>query len=184
VAEANARLAASRSARRVRLIPAAEAVAALADRAGQPGGLAGITGRSIGETLRTLFIDDVHLTPLGTYYTALISHHALNGPHAEARWSPGIDPVAARSLQQFAREFMQNWRERPLAREVCRGYLATSYLPQYLAYVRDTQWRQQGLVRAYLRWLRHLVRWRLLLRSGSPRNPFHHDDLVARTSTT
>ncbi|MET0249975.1 MAG: hypothetical protein ABW164_09635 [Sphingobium sp.] len=165
-------LAASGDGRQVQIIPAAEALAALVEQAVSERGAAfGATGSR--NAMRLFFTDDVHLTDLGVYYVALISYAVLRGRFPETPWAPGIDADRARAVQDSARQFIAGWSQpRALTSAECSAYLADQFTPLYLGYVRDTQWRQEGWVRARYKWARYSIEWPALLRSDSARNPF------------
>lgn len=171
----NDRLAEKGRTRPVRLIPAAQALAALVERAASEEGVAGLSAATPRATMERLFADDVHLTHLGNYYVALISHIALYGSLPSDPWvAPDLDPDQASALQRFARDFMVRWHRQQAKVEIdCPRYLADEFAGVYLAYVRDTKWRQDdGRLRAYYKWARFSRAWPKILRGEGPENPF------------
>lgn len=167
--------AASGDVQQVRIIPAAEALAALVEQiVSEDGAAFGATGSR--DAMRLFFTDDVHLTELGIYYVALVSYAVLHGRVPETPWAPGIDAGKARAIQDSARRFIAGWRQpRVMTAAECSAYLADQFVPLYLGYVRDTKWRQEGWARARYKWARYSIEWPILLRSDSPRNPFRDD---------
>ena len=130
-------------------------------------------------TMERLFADDVHLTNLGNYYIALISHVALYGSLPADPWTAAdLDPEQAGALQHFARDFMTRWRQQQARVPIdCPQYLADDFAATYLAYVRDTKWRaDDGRLRAYYKWARFSRSWPKLLRGDGPDNPFRRGD--------
>lgn len=159
--------------RKIRLIPAAEGLAAMVKQAVSNKGLPGVTKGTPRATMERLFTDDVHLTELGNYYVALVSFIALYGKLPDEPWSGPVEPEAAKALQGFAREFMAEWQHTHTAVPIqCARFLADEFAPIYLGYVRDTQWREAGKMRAYYKWERFSIEWPRLLRSDSQNNPF------------
>jgi hypothetical protein len=170
----NDRLAAKGRTRPVRLIPAAPALAALVAQAVSKEGVPGLSAATPRATMERLFTDDVHLTELGNYYIALISHVALYGELPAAPWGSDIDPALAGELQIFARRFMAQWRQEQARVPInCSQYLADQFTGTYLSYVRDAQWRKaDGRLRAHYKWARFSIEWPRQLRSDRPDNPF------------
>jgi len=165
--------------RPVRLIPAAQALAALVEQAASETGVSGLSAATTRVTMERLFADDVHLTHLGNYYIALISHIALYGSLPSDPWvADDLDPEQARALQQFARDFMGRWRQQQAKVAIdCPRYLADEFAGIYLAYVRDTKWRQDdGRLRAYYKWARFSRAWPKILRGDGADNPFRRGE--------
>jgi len=175
----NDRLAEKGRTRPVRLIPAAQALAALVEQAASTEGIEGLSGATTRATMERLFVDDVHLTDTGNYYIALISHIALYGSLPADPWTAaGLDPEQAGALQRFARDFMAQWRRQQAKVPIdCPRYLADEFAGTYLAYVRDTKWREdEGRLRAWYKWARFSRAWPKLLRGDGPDNPFRQAD--------
>lgn len=173
VAQINATIAARDGQGRVTLIPAAEGLAALVEQAMGPQGVAGITGATRRDTMAALFTDDVHLTETGTYYIALLTHLVLHGDLPPTVWRPDIPPATAAALQDFAVGFLgRATAGQPPTTTGCADDLSAHYVPVYLAYLRDTRWRDEGWLRAQVKWARFSVVWPRLLRSVSSDNPF------------
>jgi hypothetical protein len=88
---------------RVVYLPAALALADLIEQATQGAGVAGITGGSVRQTVDRLVSDDVHLTPLGVYYMALVNYASVYRRSPVGAWAPaGVTPTQAQSLQRVA----------------------------------------------------------------------------------
>jgi hypothetical protein len=156
----NRRLAARGSRRHVVLIPAAEGLAALVEHALGKDGVAGITADTPGGTIASLFADDVHLTKTGNYFVALLTHVVLYGALPRKAWAPDLDPVAAEALQDFAVAFLARWRlDQSFAQIDCTDYLSEQFVGIYLSYMRDTRWRNEGWLWAYLKWARFSIEW-------------------------
>lgn len=177
----NDRLAEKGRTRPVRLIPAAQALAALVEQAASEEGVRGLSAGQTRATMERLFVDDVHLTNLGNYYIALISHIALHGSLPAHPWvAADLNPEQARALQQFARDFMTRWHQQQAMVAIdCPRYLADEFAGIYLAYVRDTKWRQDdGRLRAYYKWARFSRAWPKILRGDGTDNPFRRGETV------
>jgi hypothetical protein len=159
VDRSNASIAAQGRADRIEFLPAAALLAALIERVTQ-GGVAGVS-------VALLIRDNVHLTPLGSYFMALVVHATLfERSPAGAAVPEGVDAVTARVLQGLAWELVQQERARrqslsqPACRERTQAFVAT-----YAAYVRDVVYRPQlGPWRAWWLWAKHRVQWHWALR--------------------
>jgi len=158
---------------RVTLIPAADALATLVEEA-LAGRVPWISGERASDTLRKIFIDDVHLTPAGTYFTALVTHGVMQGGLAHDLWTPAtLDGGTGAALQDVARAYLATRGELVRTDErACRAYLAERFVPAYLHYVRDARWRREGTLHAYLKWIRFRLAWPHLLQSDRPDNPW------------
>ncbi len=156
-------------------LPAASALAALVERATSREGVTGLSCGSTRETLRRLFSDDVHLTPLGSYFMALVTYGAVLGRSSVGAEAPMAVPVdTARALQQFASEFMAADQDRaaswPIER--VRQYLLHDFNGLYWGYVRDVYFRRdRGVVASSLKALRHRIEWHLRFSRQDSSNP-------------
>lgn len=87
---------------RMAYLPAGLALVDLVEQAAR-GGVAGISGASTRQTMDRLFSDNVHLTPTGTYYMALVTYASVYRRSPVGAWAPsGMTAEQARSLQQVA----------------------------------------------------------------------------------
>lgn len=156
---------------RIQMLPAASALAWLVEQL-----IARRTVHGHRVALDEIFRDDVHLTPAGSYYVALISYSSLHGRPPQPAWRPAdITSALAEDLETLASQFMVRYRARPaqVDMERCRAYIAGTFVPIYLAYQRDTAWAKAGTFQAYAKWARHRVTWPRLFRSQGSGNPFH-----------
>lgn len=164
---------------RIASMPGGWMMAALVEQATQGMGLSGITGTSVRDTLDRLFSDDVHLTPLGNYYIALITYVSLSGRSPLGAWAPeGISPAQAASLQQFAWVTLAEYRanNNPLDLESCRKVLKEGFIWQFWAYSRDYPTKDAlSKLRGYWRSIRNSFsnHWQVRRNNGS--NPFYFD---------
>jgi hypothetical protein len=102
-ARVNQSLAGVGRADRMAYLPAGLALVNLVERATRGGGVAGISGGGARQTLDRLFSDNVHLTPTGVYYMALVTYASVYRRSPEGAWAPsGVTAEQARSLQQVA----------------------------------------------------------------------------------
>jgi hypothetical protein len=156
----NAALAAEGRADRVEFLPASALLAALVERVVQ-GGVAGV---SVAMLLR----DDVHLTPLGSYFLSLAVVATLfERSPAGAAVPEGIDAATARVLQGLAWELVQQERARreSLSQAACRER-TQAFVAPYAAYVRDVIDKPRlGTWRAWWLWAKHRAIWHWALRS-------------------
>jgi hypothetical protein len=93
---------------RMAYLPAGLALANLVEQATR-GGVAGVSGGSVRETMDRLFSDNVHLTSTGTYYMALVTYASVYRRSPLGAWAPsGVSAEQARSLQQVAWQSVAN----------------------------------------------------------------------------
>lgn len=122
---------------RVRSMPASAALATLVERA-VTGYLDGVTGATMGETMNQIFLDDVHLTRLGTYYLALLNHSMLFGTSPVGAWAPTeLTPTQANTLQQLAWQVASNHRAAAgeLSMDACQSWMRDNFCESYSNYV-------------------------------------------------
>ena len=123
---------------RVQSLPAGASLAELVAKATAPGGVPGISGTSVRESVDVLFNDDVHLTPLGTYYMALVNYAVLYRRSPIGAWAPTtISPQQANSLQSIAWQYVSAYYQNITNRDAatCRALVQTSFCSTYMNYV-------------------------------------------------
>ena len=174
IAEMNRTLVADGGHDRIVSLPAASALAYLLEQATQKPGIEGITRPSIRSTVDSLVSDDVHLTPLGNYYMALVTFASIFSHSVEDAWHPAdVTAEQARALQTTANAFLQMPRSQPMPLDECRSYVRGSFLWTYLGYTDRTNWRRERgyFGSMYLR-LKLAAQWTLLFASRKAANPF------------
>jgi hypothetical protein len=93
---------------RMAYLPAGLALTHLVERA-TTSGVAGITGSTVRETMDRLFTDNVHLTPTGVYYMALVSYSSIYRRSPVGAAVPaGVTAQQAAALQALAWEVVSN----------------------------------------------------------------------------
>lgn len=122
---------------RVANLPIGAAVVELVDRATN-GTVAGVTGKSLSDTMNRIFLDDVHLTPMGLYYSALVSFAGITGEDVKGVWQPSnITKQQATSLQEVATAFHEyrrtTYQQPDLAG--CRRLMTDSFCKRWNDYV-------------------------------------------------
>lgn len=174
----NVSLAGEGRADRIARLPAGLALAALVEAA-TASRLPGVTAATVRATVDGLVKDNVHLTPTGAYYMALVTYATVYGRSTEGAWAPPtIGAEAARTLQRFADRFVADQRVTGPALDLagCKTLLRDSFIDTYWTYTRDTYWLEDlGWLRAQWRWLKHRVQWHLRFARDDEGNPFHHD---------
>lgn len=172
---------------RLAFLPANVLLATLVERATQGSGIEGVSAGSTRATMRRLFRDDVHLTPLGSYFVALVVYASLfNRSPAGAAVPDGIDLQAARALQGMAWELVQEERARRAAAPLdgCRTR-AQDFVATYAAYVRDVIDRPRlGAVRAWWTWAKHRVQWQWALRRSANAHPLRVVEAIDGRTTS
>ena len=175
----NISLAAEGRSDRIASMPGGWMMAALVERATQGPGLPGISGTTVRETLDRLFSDDVHLTPLGSYYLALVAYATLYGRSPLGAWAPdGISPAQAKSLQQFAWDALAAYRanNQPLDLASCRRVLTDGLIGQFWHYTRAAAADPKvGRLRSHWRSVRNVVSDHWQVRRNNASNPLHYD---------
>jgi hypothetical protein len=157
---------------RIHTLPANAALADLVEAAD--------AGKVPGVTVERLFKDDVHPTPMGSYFLALVVYSAMYRKSPAGVWAPpGMAAATAAALQAAA------WRSAERAAPAtdlatCQNYIRGPFLATYLAYQRDTVWRANGVVAAYAKWLRHRIEWARFFAPGRRGNPFRYDAATDR----
>lgn len=146
--------------------------------AGQVPGFAGVPR----DVIDRLFQDDVHLTPLGSYFIALFVYAELAGTSPKGAWAPaGLNPEKAQSMQAAAwtihRERASTLQDRSL--DACRDYVGGPFLRQYLAYMRDKQVAADGRTRPYLTWLKHRLAFARVFGRQDKGNPLFFESVAA-----
>jgi len=163
-------------------IPAASALAMLVEQADTVPGFGNLRRR---EQLALIFRDDVHLTPAGAYYVALVASGVLQGRPIRTVIRPeGMRPDTAGRLQEIAGHFTAAHlaAERAMTARGCSAYVADQFVPLYLAYQRDLLQRDHPGPMIWLRWARMRISWPRLFRRQDASNPFHVGDAPAPRS--
>jgi hypothetical protein len=170
---------------RIVSLPAGAALAELVERATRGPGLPAITRGSVRETVDSLVADDVHLTPLGSYYMALVTYAAIfQLPPPVGRQPDGVSSDQARELQRVAAAFVANYYANysPLSLADCRARIVSGVNYAYWSYVEDTSWRrQEGALRATIKKLRRWATWQWIFTRQNSTNPFFFDAAADKT---
>ncbi len=173
----NLSLAAEGRTDRIRPLPIALALATLVEAATGNTGVPGISADSHSATMALLFRDDLHLTDTGSYYVALVSFALMHGKPPPDLWAPvGIANGTAAALRRHAWRFAAGRSHLgPMPLSQCRDYVSRTFVPLYLSYQRDGNWRSGGTVRSYANWVRYRIEWPRLFQRENVANPFYFD---------
>lgn len=103
--------------------------------------VAGISGTTP-EKMNAIFNDNVHLTPLGVYYAALVTYAAVfRSSPVGAVVPPGVDPGAAADLQSIAWDFVRDYYTAPNpgvhTMEECRSFVSETVCPSFWTLLGD-----------------------------------------------
>ena len=114
-------------------LPAGLALTDLVEQATQ-GVVAGITGGTVRQTMDRIFLDNVHLNPVGIYYMALVNYASVYRRSPVGAWAPaGVTSEQKNSLQALAWQAVSshfnNYREPDLAQ--CRQIMVNSVCPAF-----------------------------------------------------
>lgn len=163
---------------RIISLPAATALAHLIEKVARAEPLTGITRGTIRETVDSLVRDDVHLTPLGAYYVALVAYMAIFQRPVEIGETADVTLEQARTLGAVAHEFVSKYYAAysPWTMEQCRSFVRERAVNEFYsyAYQLDAQKGKGGFV-PRLRSLRNQFTWKLNLSRDDFRNPFYFD---------
>lgn len=93
----------------------------------------GISGTTL-QKMNMIFSDNVHLTPLGTYYAALVTYSSIYGKTGSGVTPPsGVNATTASALQSLAWTFVNDYynRNNPGLRDMaeCRSYISQQVCP-------------------------------------------------------
>jgi hypothetical protein len=162
---------------RIEALPAAAALVGLIERATSAAGLPGVTRGSVRQTVDSLINDNVHLTPLGGYYMALVSYSYLFNRSPVGAWKPAdVGSDTAKALQETAWQLVGQERAQRRRLDVAQcDDLMREFVAPYWAYVRDTYWQKDGVIHAHWQWAKHRWQWRQALRADAPGNPMRYD---------
>lgn len=177
VTRVNLSLAAEGRLDRIRALPASLSLATLVDRAAR-GKVNGLDSKERRRMMDRLFLDQVHLTPLGAYYMALSVYAATSGRSPVGAWAPhGIDSSLALALQKTAWEAVsaEQATRKLLPLDQCAPYMA-AFEATYFAHMRDYHWAQQGdsIRLDYRRW-RNRLQWKWRLWTEFDNDPFRYE---------
>ncbi len=137
----NASLAGEGRSDRVHYLPAGLALSKLVERATQSN-LEGVTAGSVGETMNTLFYDNVHLTNLGAYYMSLVTYASVYRSPPTGAWVPaGVSATAAKSLQDVAWDAVASFYNNPVYPDTasCAAYMRNDFCARIANYIGDQQ---------------------------------------------
>lgn len=134
---------------------------------------------SLEQRINRVMYDQVHVTPLGSYYMSLVTYASMYRRSPAGSWWPeGVSQEQATFLQRVAWEFVSRYYDRyaPLSLEQCRERLLDDVLDIYWTYQRRVIWaREVGTLHSYVRMARYYLRsWRLVRREDDS-NPFAFD---------
>ncbi len=133
---------------RIVTIPASLALVHLIGHLAAGAALPGVSAATPRESIDQVMADEVHLTPLGSFYMALVSYLGMSGqspqslePLLAEQVVAGVSPEQARSLLQVAAVFLaaRAADRAVLDSDGCRRYLEESFIDDYWRYVRVAQ---------------------------------------------
>jgi hypothetical protein len=162
---------------RIESLPAAAALVGMIERATSETGLPGVTRSSVRQTVDSVVSDNVHLTPLGSYYMSLVLYGYLFDRSPAGAWKPPeVSAEAAKSLQDTAWKLVQKERQQRQRLDVKQcDQLMRDFVAPYWGYARDTYKHQEGLITAYWNWAKRRWQWQRALSADSPSNPMRYD---------
>lgn len=164
---------------RIQAMATGWALAFLVEIATAPGGVPGVSGATVRETVDRIFKDNVHLTSLGSYYASLVTYAYLFDRSPEGGWAPSdLEPASASALQSVAWRAVSAERKsrRDLSVGDCQEELQGSFIALYWGYTRRAFWEAEvGTLGAWWRWAKHRIQWHWRLRRNGPDNPLRFD---------
>jgi hypothetical protein len=153
------RVNAMRGGSRINFLPAGALLATLVERT--------LRGEVPGLRTEALFNDDVHLSPLGSYFMSLVVFATLfDRSPAGAAVPSGLDGGVARALQPLAWTLVGEERtQRDAGSPAACRERTQRFVAPYAAYVRDAVTApREGTLKAWWQWARHRAQWHWALR--------------------
>ncbi len=164
LSKVNASLAREGRADRILEIPAGFALAELVERATTGGGVAGLPRGNVRGIVDAFLEDDVHPTPLGRYYLALVVYAGLFGRSPLGAWAPeGVAGETATELQKIALTALERASSESLSLSLseCREHFRERFLDDYWDYVKAAYWsKEQSGIGAFLKRTRFAWEWK------------------------
>jgi hypothetical protein len=109
-ARVNVSLAAAGRSDRMTYLPAGLALADLVEQAAIRGTVAGVSVGNAGQIIDRLFVDSLHLSPLGEYYLSLVSYASVYRRSPVGAWAPSnVTAEQAGALQNLAWQSVSNY---------------------------------------------------------------------------
>lgn len=158
-------------------LPAGRALAHLVELATSESGLLGLTEPTVEQTLSRLFLDEVHLTSLGSYYVALVTYAIVFRQSPSGTWvPPDVDPTLASTLQTIASQFAAEYlvANRNLSTHACQAYIQ-DFVGVYLDYKGNAGLLANNPVWNRVKWLRFKLTWGFFFSRTDERNPLYYD---------
>ena len=124
---------------RMHYLPAGLALTNLVERATQ-GYLDGVSGSSVPDTMGRIFLDNVHLTRLGTYYMSLVTYASVFKSSPVGAWAPAeLGGSTARSLQELAWSSVSSYYANPAnpSTDSCKALMRDSFCATYYSFTRN-----------------------------------------------
>jgi hypothetical protein len=175
----NASLAAAGRADRIEPLPAGWALAFLIERLTTGAGVPGLSGPSVRDSVDRVVQDDVHLTPLGNYYMALVSYAHLFGRTPQGAWAPPeVATAAVGALQALAWQSVaaERAQRKAMTLEACRSTLQREFIALFWDYLRDAELKRgEGKWRVWWSWAQRRAQWHWRLRESAPEHPLRFD---------
>jgi len=166
VEQANAQRDGSGHADRIRFIPAALALAELVGDLAHRTDVPGFEGLSTRARVETLFSDNVHVTPLGAYFAALITFGVALGGDVANAWQPTeLDPARSATLRRFAAGFLARWRAEDATPSpaACAG-VPLAFIRHYALYMQQAYRPHESGLQAFIARQRETLHYYLQLK--------------------
>lgn len=126
---------------RMHYLPSGLALIELVDRATR-GQVDGVSAGSTLETMNRIFSDQVHLTPMGVYYMALVTYASVYRGSPQGAWAPaGVTAAQAKSLQDLAWTVTANYYANPSNQDpaTCAAYMRNDFCQRIYTYINVPQ---------------------------------------------
>ncbi|MCX8996226.1 hypothetical protein NOF55_16605 [Rhizobiaceae bacterium BDR2-2] len=162
VARVNDRIAAEGRPDRIFMIPVSLALADLMAHLRDDPALPGFAFADDRQAADAIFSDDVHLTPVGNYFVAALTFHAIYGRLPGPGAPSPIPAGQAETLRQFAAAFMDRYRETTPTFDsaACASGPGLPFILHYTGYVERTYTRaERGYLRSRIQQVRDTLRF-------------------------
>lgn len=160
VSNVNRHLGAIGTRQEIESVPGALALAYLTEQLSSSQMLQGFEQLPVSDRMSLVFRDDVHLTELGTLYTAMVSSAWMVGqvPELDKAWGVSAQDGQAETLRKIAAAFVENYRLEQSETQPCRAIHRWAFIAHYVRYTAEVFDRDETEAAAKL--------WRQLVRAA------------------
>lgn len=125
--------------REIEPVPGALALVYLAEELSSSPMLQGFEQLPVSDRMSLIFRDDVHLTELGTLYTAMVTSAWMVGqvPELDKAWGVSAQDGQAETLRNIAAAFVENYRLEQSETQPCGAIHRWAFITHYVRYTAE-----------------------------------------------